>query len=561
MSMNILLINPGIVDHEMVEKNIDFPLSLLTLASYLARRMPEVNIQVVDLAVEDNEDVLCKRLGSEIYDVVGITVHYRNIQKAFSIAQRAKEISANSIVMLGGIHATANHLEIINNMPFVDAVVRGEGEKVLCDVVYNLMKNKLFFAGVNSLTYRRAGFVVSSTDERLLDLAELPPIDYKYVDIERYIQSPLFNEVCWVESGRGCSGKCSFCASSSFWRNKSRYCSIDKVMSDIRTLYGRGIRRYRFTHDQFLFDRKRVFDLCNQIRESSLAIQWECYMRVDDYEEGLPSILSQAGCTKVFIGFETMSSEVQRGVGKVYDYEKVRELIKDCVENDIEVAGNFIIGLPSQSDDDIEADIARIIDMKHEGVGNIQVSMLDPYPNTAAFDEMLSTYNMRVDDSTKYSAGVAMRDQRRLYSFNAICRRSVNGVPLRTVRNVLAHLVEYYPFTISSITSVGGVKVLDIVRTMHDGNEDMLHEFKCTDMWKIMTDTLTLYTTKSSIIDDVFGYEMAIGKLSQSCIDDSIAMKCAYDVDRFIEMRDVLKYPKERTITITKKNDYIEIYS
>ena len=58
-----------------------------------------------------------------------------SIYKAERILEIAKEMHPGAVTVLGGIHATFMYGQVLAEAPWIDAVVRGEGEEIIVDLV------------------------------------------------------------------------------------------------------------------------------------------------------------------------------------------------------------------------------------------------------------------------------------------------------------------------------------------------------------------------------------------------------------------------------------------
>ena len=73
---------------------------------------------------ETSIDQLKEKLDQSKPDVVGITCFTSNYSNAVCVAKAVKAWNTKAFVVLGGVHATFMHTEILESVPEVDAVVR-----------------------------------------------------------------------------------------------------------------------------------------------------------------------------------------------------------------------------------------------------------------------------------------------------------------------------------------------------------------------------------------------------------------------------------------------------
>lgn len=68
-------------------------------------------------------------------DVVGTTSITPSIYKAEEVLKIASEVAPDSVRVLGGIHATFMYKQVLSEAPWIDVIVRGEGEEIFREVI------------------------------------------------------------------------------------------------------------------------------------------------------------------------------------------------------------------------------------------------------------------------------------------------------------------------------------------------------------------------------------------------------------------------------------------
>ena len=109
------------------------PLGLAYLASVIRNKceVKIVDANVLDYGLEDIKG----ELKAFQPDVVGVTSTTPSIYEAYKVAEAAKDVRKDCIVVLGGSHATFLPEETLTECGSVDVVVRGEGEETFCEIV------------------------------------------------------------------------------------------------------------------------------------------------------------------------------------------------------------------------------------------------------------------------------------------------------------------------------------------------------------------------------------------------------------------------------------------
>jgi len=142
----------------------------------------------------------------------------------------------------------------------------------------------------------------------------------------------------------------------------------------------------------------RAKDMFRAMAQANLRKEWVAQATINfaDDEE-LLVLAAKAGCRGVFIGFESLSAEGLREVGKKFNLLKGRDFrasVKRIQRHNILVVGSFIIGL-----DIDEAGIGKRIAeaARQYGLDNLNVLFLTPLPGTRLWDQMKSQDRIALD--------------------------------------------------------------------------------------------------------------------------------------------------------------------
>jgi anaerobic magnesium-protoporphyrin IX monomethyl ester cyclase len=94
------------------------------------------NIRFVDAMTDDiPDDVLREIIRENAPDVVLATAITPMIYKAQTALQIAKEECPDAKAILGGIHPTFMYVQVLTEAPWIDYIVRGEGEEIIVNLM------------------------------------------------------------------------------------------------------------------------------------------------------------------------------------------------------------------------------------------------------------------------------------------------------------------------------------------------------------------------------------------------------------------------------------------
>ena len=159
-----------------------------------------------------------------------------------------------------------------------------------------------------------------------------------------------------IMTSRGCPGKCTFCDNKVFGRSVRTH-SADYVVRLIRHLQQQyGIRELQIRDDNFLASKQRAVELCQRLIDEKIDLAWSCAGRVDMITPDMLQLMKRAGCWQIWYGIESGSNRVLKAIRKNTTCERIEAAVRSTKRAGISPCGFFMIGLPTETEDDIEED-------------------------------------------------------------------------------------------------------------------------------------------------------------------------------------------------------------
>jgi radical SAM superfamily enzyme YgiQ (UPF0313 family) len=333
-------------------------------------------------------------------DVVGITSVTSSIYEAYKVAETAKRIREDCIVILGGPHASFMPRQSMEECKYIDVIVRGEGEETARELIENIEKGSSLNE-VRGITFRRGNEVIETEPRPFIkNIDDIPFPSRDLLPMHLY----KFNGVKYTTmlTSRGCPFKCSFCSSSrlfgGYWRGRSP----ENVLEEMKIIYEEyGIRNIEFIDDTFTLNQERAEKICDGIVEQGWDISWGASSRVDTLSKKLAEKMKKAGCWIIYLGIESGSQKILDAIGKRITLEQVRKAVKILKDSGIQVLGSFIIGFLQDTKETIKETIkfAKSLNLDYA-----QFSILTPYPGTPIFDYAKRNNMLLTEDWSKYTA-------------------------------------------------------------------------------------------------------------------------------------------------------------
>jgi anaerobic magnesium-protoporphyrin IX monomethyl ester cyclase len=269
------------------------------------------------------------------------------------------------------------------------SVVHGDGEKIVLDIVLDRLKEKSSASQGNKSFYS----VDSASVYYVTDISK-ETLDRSFFLNEPTIHPLGFTEANIVTS-RGCIYNCTFCAAARSVNTQLgiREKSTASITSEIEHLVNiyPGLQSIRVLDDLFLKNHKTIEKAIEVFGQFEL--QWRAMAHVETFRNVTNEMvlaLKQTGCKELFIGIESGSTRILRGINKTSDIDKIKGSITLLLKNGINVKGYFIFGFPGETEEDFEMTYTLALYLKNESLkyGTVfrpSVFQYRPYHGTALY--------------------------------------------------------------------------------------------------------------------------------------------------------------------------------
>lgn len=301
--------------------------------------------------------------------IVGISTY--SIEATKHLARAIKEANPEVLVVVGGQVCDPGFYGY--NLAWsgpIDAVVYGEGEGPLLDIIDLVEAGSRDFSGVRGLLLPRGPGNAEDTGLRspIADVRTLPWPQFEGLPMDWYTQSlvePPFTPSRSVSTlmSRGCVRKCDFCLQAEIWQN-FRYRTAEDIHAEMRAHKERwGVTEIHFNDLLINGNVKQLDRLSDLLLKEPLGLTWGGNAIVSrTLKRGLLEKMVAAGCTFLGFGFESFSSPVLHAMGKKYDAPEVSRLVKDMHEVGLFFFSNLIIGHPAEGRQEFAETVAFLIE-------------------------------------------------------------------------------------------------------------------------------------------------------------------------------------------------------
>jgi len=303
--------------------------------------------------------------------VVGISVHLTFAERAFALARFYRAMG--SLVVMGGLHVLSCPEECA---PHADALVVGEGTQVWPDILRDATQGALRprYDGSYRRPYR-----------------EDPAPRRELLPRRDFLTSTS------VIATRGCHSRCGFCyLSTDGLHMPYQLRDPEQVASEILA----DGQPYAVFVDNNLGSRPEYLaQLCRALRPIERI--WSAAVSIDVTDH--PDVVRQmalAGCTGVFVGFESLQAEniadQRKKSPRPEDYARRVAIFHD---HGIQVNGSFVLGFDHDRPDVFERTIEWVESNRLECA---TFHILTPYPGTPLFRQFEAEDRLLHRDWSRY---------------------------------------------------------------------------------------------------------------------------------------------------------------
>jgi radical SAM superfamily enzyme YgiQ (UPF0313 family) len=200
-------------------------------------------------------------------------------------------------------------------------------------------------------------------------------VDYFNPVVKRMPYTTMF-------TSRGCPGRCTFCASPSFYGKKIRMRTAENILKELEIVQDLGYKEVFFRDEIFTISKRRLMDICKGIIKKRIEITWICSSRIDKVDLEMMEAMKEAGCHMLRLGVESGVQELLDNIKKDIRVEQTRQVFRWAHRVGLDTHAHMMIGLPGETKKTLNETIEFV---KEIDPTIVTFGILTVYPGTPLF--------------------------------------------------------------------------------------------------------------------------------------------------------------------------------
>lgn len=350
------------------------------------------DVELREFTINNEPNYIYGELVRANYDLVCFSCYIWNIEQTKAIAADFKKAKPDVKIALGGPEVSFNAHIFMQENPWVDYVLCGEGEYSFYRFLQVLDDADRPLNTVPGLVYRQDGKIYVNQQIEPMDFNDIPFL-YSVLECES-------DKVIYYESARGCPFKCGYCLSSI--EKSIRPLELGRVKADLSYFLFKRVMQVKFIDRTFNYDENRAYEIFKYLIENDNGkTNFHFEICADLLTDRLFTLLSKArkGLFQFEIGIQSTNPETLAAVNRkenvypvLYNVEKLIAL------GNIHIHVDLIAGLPYETYELFERSFDKVYNL---GADAFQMGFLKVLKGTPLYF-MCDEYEIIARDKAPY---------------------------------------------------------------------------------------------------------------------------------------------------------------
>ncbi len=350
--MNIVL---AAINSKYIHSN----LAVHSLRAYAKEYKDE--IQIAEYTINQRTDEILMELYKQKPDVLCFSCYIWNIEYVETLIRQIHKLCPNLPIWVGGPEVSYDAEKVLERLPQITGVMRGEGEQTFCELVEYYHGKDLKLADIAGIVYRNEeGKVIANPWRPVMDMNDLP---FVYRDMKEFEY-----KIIYYESSRGCPFSCSYCLSSV--EKTLRFRDTETVCKELQFFIDQKVPQVKFVDRTFNCNHKHAMTIWQYLLEHDKGItNFHFEISADLINEEELELMAQMrpGLIQLEIGVQSTNPATIQEIHRTMQFDKVARNVKKIQSfGNIHQHLDLIAGLPYEDLDTFRRSFDDVYRIKPE---------------------------------------------------------------------------------------------------------------------------------------------------------------------------------------------------
>ena len=313
--------------------------AIYSLKSYVGQR--GMHVELAEYTINHMPESILKDIYKRKPDVIGFSCYIWNISMVKRLIFDLKQILPEVPIWLGGPEVSFDCASLLEQMPQVDGIMFGEGERVFSNLLDYYLTGTPRKEAIRGIAYRDENKQISINEpEPVMNLTEVP---FLYDDFQKWEY-----RIIYYETSRGCPFRCSYCLSSV--DKQLRFRDLNVVKRELDLFLSQKVAQVKFVDRTFNAKQSHGLEIWKYLLEHDNGVtNFHFEVSADLIQEDELNLLKQMrpGLIQLEIGVQTTNPKTAEAICRHASFEQISYVVRKINSfHNIHQHLDLIAGLP-----------------------------------------------------------------------------------------------------------------------------------------------------------------------------------------------------------------------
>lgn len=275
-------------------------------------------ISIGEYTINQQLDEILRDIYKRKPDMLCLSCYIWNLTYVEEICREIKKVMPQIIIWIGGPEVSYDGVKVLERLPEVDGVMKGEGEQTFCDLLHFYQDKTVDgLQNMKGIVYReQTGQIVENEWRKTMDLSKVP---FVYENMELFE-----HKIIYYETSRGCPFSCSYCLSSI--DKCLRFRDLELVKKELQFFIDHKVPQVKFVDRTFNCKHDHALAIWKYLEEHDNGItNFHFEVSADLLNEEELEIITamRPGLIQLEIGVQSTNPDTIREIHRTMDLDKL----------------------------------------------------------------------------------------------------------------------------------------------------------------------------------------------------------------------------------------------